>query len=147
MQMIRIPQSIYQRMIEHAQEEWPLECCGILGGQGETVQKAFELQNSEESSVRFSMLPLEQLRTFEEIEKGSMEMIAVYHSHPHTISFPSEIDVKWANDPKLTWVILSLKEQEKPVVHAFKIDKDAIYLEKINIIEEGSPEALKTERE
>ena len=147
MQMIRIPQSIYQGMIEHAQREWPLECCGILGGQGETVQKAFELQNSEKSSVRFSMLPLEQLRTFEEIEKGSMEMIAVYHSHPHTISFPSEIDVKCAYDPKLTWVILSLKGKENPVVHAFKIDKEAIYMEGINVIEEGSSEVLNTERQ
>ena len=145
--MIRIPQSIYQRMIEHAQKEWPLECCGILGGQGETVQKTFELQNSGKSSVRFSMLPLEQLRAFEEIEKGSMEMIAVYHSHPHTISFPSEIDVKCAYDPKLTWVILSLKEKEKPVVNAFKIDKEAIYMEEINVTGEGPPEVRNIQRQ
>lgn len=139
MQMIRIPESIYHGMIDHAKKEWPLECCGILAGKGETVQKVFQLQNSEKSSARFSMLPLDQLKVLEEIEKESMQMIATYHSHPHTISFPSETDVKWAYDPRLAWIILSLKERANPTVNAFKIGREAIYLEEINVIEQGPP--------
>ena len=132
--MVRIPKSIYQRMIEHARREWPLECCGILSGREKTVQKAFELQNAEESSVRYSTPPQEQLKVFEEMEKECMEMIAVYHSHPHTIAFPSETDVRLAFYPDVTSIIISLKEEESPMVKAFQIAKEAIYLEEIEVI-------------
>ncbi len=121
-------------MIEHAKRESPLECCGILGGKEKTVQKAFELKNGEESTVRYSMSPQEQLKVFEEMEKESMEMIAIYHSHPHTIPFPSETDVKMAFYPEVSSIIISLKDETNPVVKAFRIGKEAIYLEEIECL-------------
>ena len=134
MSMVRIPKSIYQRMIEHARTEWPLECCGILGGKEKAVGKAFELRNTEESSIRYSMSPIEQLRVFKEMDKESLEMIAIYHSHPHTIPFPSEIDVKMGFYPQVSSIIISLKEEKNPMVKGFRIRKEAIYLEEIEVI-------------
>ena len=131
--MIEIPQSIYERMVKHAKKEQPLECCGILGGKERTVQRIFELKNAEESPVKYSMSPLDQLQAFEDMEKESMEMIAIYHSHPHTIPFPSETDVKLNFYPDVSSVIISLKE-ENPVMKAFRISKEAIYLEEIEVI-------------
>jgi proteasome lid subunit RPN8/RPN11 len=131
--MLRIPKVIYQEMINHAKRESPLECCGILSGKDQTIQKAFELKNSEESPVQYSMSPRDQMKVFEEMEKESMEMIAIYHSHPHTIPFPSETDVKLAFYPDVSSVIVSLRE-ENPVVKAFRIGKEAIYLEEIEVI-------------
>jgi len=131
--MIRIPKTIFQKMVEHAKKEQPLECCGILSGKGETVQKSFELKNAEESPVRYSMSPLDQLKVFEEMEKESMEMIAIYHSHLHTIPFPSDADVKLNFYPDVSSVIISLRE-ENPVMKAFRISKEAIYLEEIEVI-------------
>jgi len=131
--MIRIPKLIYQEMVEHAKREAPLECCGILGGKGDTIEKAFELQNAEKSPIRYAMSPQEQLRVFEEMEKESNEMIAIYHSHPHTIPFPSETDVKLAFYPEAASIIISLKEEE-PVMKAFRIGKEAICLEEIEVI-------------
>ena len=131
--MIRIPKTIFQKMVEHAKKEQPLECCGILSGKEKTVEKSFELKNAEGSPVRYSMSPLDQLKAFEEMEKESMEMIAIYHSHPHTIPFPSETDVKLNFYPDVSSVIISLKE-ENPVMKAFRISKEAIYLEEIEVI-------------
>ena len=131
--MIHIPRSIYQKMIEHARREDPVECCGILGGSDETVQKSFEIKNVESSSVQFLMDPQEQLHTFEVMENSSMEMVAIYHSHPRTIPFPSETDVEKTFDPEMRSIIISLKEKGEPVVKAFRISKEAIYLEEIAI--------------
>jgi proteasome lid subunit RPN8/RPN11 len=131
--MIRIPKTIYQEMLDHARKERPLECCGILSGKEKTVQKIFELKNIEESSVKYSMSPRDQLKVFEEMEKESMEMIAVYHSHPHTIPFPSETDVKLAFYPDISSIIISLKEED-PIMKAFQIGKEAIYLEEIEVV-------------
>jgi proteasome lid subunit RPN8/RPN11 len=132
--MIQIPEEIYRRMIEHAKQESPLECCGILSGKAQTVERAFELQNAEKSSTRYSISPLEQLKVFEEMEKGSLEMIAIYHSHTHTIPFPSETDVKLAFYPDISSIIISLQDERAPVVKAFQISKEAIYLEEIEVI-------------
>jgi proteasome lid subunit RPN8/RPN11 len=132
--MIRIPKTIYQKIFDHAKKEWPLECCGILSGKRKTVQKAFELKNIEESPMKYSISPQDQMRVFEETEKESMEMIAIYHSHPHTIPFPSETDVKLAFYSDVSSVIISLKEEETPVMKAFQISKEAIYLEEIEVI-------------
>jgi proteasome lid subunit RPN8/RPN11 len=132
--MMQIPKEIYQRMIDHARRESPLECCGILGGRDKTVERAFELQNAEKSPTRYSMSPSEQVRVFEEMEKESLEMIAVYHSHTHTIPFPSETDVKLAFYPDISSVIISLKDEKDPVVKAFQIKEEAIYLEEIEVV-------------
>jgi proteasome lid subunit RPN8/RPN11 len=132
-EMIKIPKSIYLEMVEHAKRESPLECCGILGGKDHTVKKAFELQNTERSPVRYSLSPQEQLKVFEELEKESMEMVAVYHSHTHTIPFPSETDVRLAFYPEVSSIIISLTEED-PMVKAFRVGEEAIYLEEIEII-------------
>jgi proteasome lid subunit RPN8/RPN11 len=132
--MLRIPKAIFQGMLDHAKRESPLECCGILSGKEKRVQKAFELKNSEESPVRYSMSPQEQLKVFEEMERETMDMVAIYHSHPHTIPFPSETDVKLAFYPDVSSVIISLKGED-PVIKAFQISKDAIYLEEIEVIQ------------
>ena len=132
--MVRIPKTIFQEMIDHAKREWPLECCGILGGKDRTVQKSFELQNTEKSPVLYSMSPPDQMKVFEEMEKESMKMIAIYHSHPHTIPFPSETDVKLTFYPDVSSIIISLKEEENPVVKAFRIGKEAIYVEEIEVV-------------
>ena len=132
--MIRIPRSIYQKMIEHARREDPVECCGILGGKDETVQKSFEIKNVESSPVQFLMDPQEQFNAIEVMGNSSMEMVAIYHSHPHTIPFPSETDVQKTFDPEMPSIIISLKEKHEPVVKAFRISKEAICLEEIEVI-------------
>jgi proteasome lid subunit RPN8/RPN11 len=133
--MIRIPKSIFNEMVKHAKKESPLECCGILGGKGKTVGRVFELQNSEKSAIRYSISPQEQMRVFEEMEKESMEMIAIYHSHPYNaIPFPSETDVKMALYPEVSSIIISLKEENNPMVKAFSIREEVIYLEEIEVI-------------
>ena len=42
-------------------------------------------------------------------------MIAIYHSHPDSIPFPSETDVNMAFYPEVSSIIISLKERDNPV--------------------------------
>jgi proteasome lid subunit RPN8/RPN11 len=132
--MIRIPKPIYNAIVDHARKESPLECCGILGGRDGTVEKTFEISNTEKSPIRYSMSPQEQLKVFEEMERETLEMVAIYHSHTHTIPFPSETDVKLAFYPEVFSIIISLKEEKNPQVKAFRIQEEAIYPEEIEVI-------------
>ncbi len=120
-------------MIEHAQREAPLECCGILAGKNGVVEKTFEMRNQEQSPIRYSISPQDQIKVFENLEKESLEMIGIYHSHTHTEAYPSETDIKMAFYPEISSIIISLKEKV-PIVKAFRIRKDGIDSEEIEVI-------------
>lgn len=131
--MVRIPQTIFQEMVNHALREAPLECCGILAGKGRTVRRVYEMRNADESKTTYLMAPEDQLEVFREIEKERLDMVAIYHSHPHTIPFPSQRDVRLAFYPDIAYVIISLKEG-RTSVKGFRIGKEAISIEPIRVI-------------
>jgi len=135
--MVRIPQNIFQGMIIHAIREDPLECCGILAGKGKTVRRMYEMRNTDGSRTTYFMSPEEQLKVFREMEEEGLDMVAIYHSHPHTIPFPSERDVRLAFYPDVAYIIISLKD-EATSVKGFRIRKEAILLEPIRVIEGSS---------
>ncbi|MFQ5841852.1 MAG: Mov34/MPN/PAD-1 family protein [Thermodesulfobacteriota bacterium] len=135
--MLRIPKTIFQEMVNHAVREAPLECCGILVGKGRTVRRMYEMRNADESRTTYLMAPEEQLEVFREIERERLEMVAIYHSHPHTIPFPSERDVRLAFYPDIPYVIISLKDGETSV-KGFRIGREAISMEPIRVIERSS---------
>lgn len=130
---MKIPKSIYEAMIEHARREAPLECCGILAGKNGLVEKIFETRNQEQSPIRYSISPQDQIKVFENLEKESLEMIGVYHSHTHTEAYPSETDLKMAFYPEIASIIISLKDKI-PVVKAFRVNKEKIDSEEIEVI-------------
>ena len=131
--MLRIPKTIIQEMVDHALREAPLECCGILAGKGKTVSRKYEMRNANESRISYLMAPEEQLEVFREIEKERLDMVAIYHSHPNTIPFPSKRDVRLAFYPDVAYIIVSLKGGET-VVKGFRIGKEAISIEPIRLV-------------
>jgi proteasome lid subunit RPN8/RPN11 len=132
--MVRVPKTILQAMINHALRETPLECCGILVGKGRTVRRMYEMRNMDGSMTTYLIAPEEQLEVFREMEKEELDMVAIYHSHPHTIPFPSARDVRLAFYPDVAYIIISLKDGGTSV-KGFRIGKEAISIEPIRVIE------------
>lgn len=135
--MVRIPKRIFKNMVDHALREAPLECCGILTGKGRTVRRMFETRNADESRTTYVIAPEEQLEVFREMEEEHQDMVAIYHSHPSTIPFPSARDVRLAFYPDVAYIVISLKDGE-PSVKGFRINNEAIFLEPIQVIERSS---------
>jgi len=131
--MVRIPKTIFQEMVNHALREAPLECCGILVGKGRTVRRIYGMRNVDGSRTSYLVAPEEQLGVFREIAREHLEMVAIYHSHPDTIPFPSERDVRLAFYPDVAYIIVSLKGGET-IVKGFRIGKEAISIEPIRLV-------------
>ena len=91
--------------------------------------------NTKKSSCCYLMEPEEQLRVFQDIEKEGSELLAIYHSHPHTAAFPSQRDVDYAFYPDSLILIISLTEKEFPQIGAFQIEKRRIEKKKIKVRE------------
>ena len=118
--MIQINREISDQIVEHAMKELPNEACGYLAGQDGIVVKVFEMTNTDKSPEHFSFDPAEQFSVFREVRNLGLAIMANYHSHPSTPSRPSEEDIRLAYDPDISYVIISLSEND-PVIRSFKI--------------------------
>jgi len=119
---MKVPRSIYEEMLEHAREEAPNECCGILGGRGDEAATLYRATNAEASPLRYTLDPNDLFRiTFREIPENDEEMLAIYHSHTASPAYPSQTDINLATYPDSIYLILSLAEGEEPL-RGFRID-------------------------
>ena len=62
-----IPNDIFERMLQQAKAEAPLEACGILAGQNEQVEKFYIMTNADQSNEHFMMVPEEQFEVVKDI--------------------------------------------------------------------------------
>ena len=132
---MEINRSAYEKIIEHAQQDMPLEACGYLGGQDNAVIEAYCLTNIDKSGEHFSFDPKEQFKAILAMREKKQRAIAVYHSHPETPARPSREDIRLALDPEMIYVIVSLAADE-PEVRAFRIIKEEVAEEPLDIIDE-----------
>ncbi len=108
-------------IIEHARTHKPLEACGILAGDGDgRVRQVFLMDNAERSPTLYMMDSREQFRVFDEIDREGLELVAIFHSHPHSPAVPSPRDCELAFYPDALYLIVSLMD-EQPDCHAYRI--------------------------
>lgn len=67
------------------------------------------------------MEPTEQLQAIMDLEERGLELLAIYHSHPHGPDVPSSSDVSQAYYPDSFYIIVSFRVKERPSVRAFHI--------------------------
>ena len=109
---MEIPAEIRDAMVQHAWEEDPNECCGILAGAGGMVLQHYRITNTEKSPYRYSMDGWEVHLAEREVEGNGWEFLAFYHSHTHSPAYPSDTDVRLAaNWPDPYYLIMSLMDK------------------------------------
>ena len=132
--MLRIPEEIYDDLIAHGREGFPLEVCGILGGTGDTVSAIYRMVNTDASNEHFMMEPREQFAVMKELRAMGLELLAIYHSHPESPARPSTEDIRLALTPNVSHVIVSLMEPDKPVLKSFRINAGRVEPEKVDYL-------------
>ena len=116
-----IPHDLLHKIITHCRSVHPHEACGLLAGKGRVVEKMYEMTNIEHSNVSYVMDPGEQFRVMKELRKEDRDILAIYHSHPHSAAYPSAKDVELAFYPDSVYVIAGLLAEERPEIRAFEI--------------------------
>ena len=132
---MNIQRSVLRQIIEHAQADAPIEACGYLAQKDEIVTAVFRLKNRDASPEHFSFEPAGQFAAVRQMRAAGVRLRAVYHSHPTTPARPSAEDIRLANDPSLSYVIVSLASPE-PDVRSFRIQEGEVAAERLDIIED-----------
>ena len=131
---MEIPAEIRDAMVQHALEEDPNECCGVLAGSGGLVLQHYRVTNTEKSPYRYSMDGRELNQVLREIDDNGWEMQVIYHSHTHSPAYPSNTDVRLAaNWPDPYYLLVSLMDKQSPNVRLFAIVDDSVTEEPVVI--------------
>lgn len=132
---MNVRNSVIKELISHARAEAPVEACGYLAGNDDLVTTTFRLKNVDASPEHFSFEPAEQFAVVRRMRAEGVRLKAVYHSHPATPARPSQEDIRLANDPSLSYVIVSLAGSA-PDVKSFRIRDGQVEPETLRVIED-----------
>lgn len=106
---MRISRELLEDIIEHARDEAPNECVGLIATRDGDAVHVYRATNAAASPLRFEIDPREQLRYHNEIEESGLHLGAIYHSHTRTEPRPSQTDINFAAGwPGVLWVIVGL---------------------------------------
>jgi proteasome lid subunit RPN8/RPN11 len=133
---LKLPQTMVDEMIQHARDDMPNECCGIITGKNGTAVTFHRTRNAEASPFRYSIDPRDILKVEREMDDAELQVLVIYHSHVASEAYPSPTDVRlsqWpGTDPPLDlypgayYVLVSLKDIENPVVRAYTITSGVV---------------------
>jgi proteasome lid subunit RPN8/RPN11 len=108
-------------IIDHAREEAPNECCGIITGSDGTPRRLYRAHNAFESPLRYEIESKDLIRIYNESQESGEEFLVIYHSHTSTAAEPSQTDINTARYPESVYLIVSLQDSDNPVVRGFWI--------------------------
>jgi proteasome lid subunit RPN8/RPN11 len=131
--MVELDTLFAQEIVEHGLREFPNEACGLIAGTDGSAVKVFAMRNMDASPMSYRLDPKEQLEVFDRMDAEGLELFGIYHTHTHTEAFPSETDRRLAFYPEARYVIVSLSDQDKPVVRAFRITDGDVAEEELSI--------------
>ena len=117
---MKMSAELYRDIVDHAREEAPNECCGMVASRDDEALKVYRATNAAHSPLRYELDGAEQYRIQMEIEDSGSELGAIYHSHTRTEPYPSQTDINLAFYPDALYVIVGLAG-DQPDVRAFSI--------------------------
>ena len=123
--MITLSKSDYEKILSHARTNLPEEACGLIAGtieeNGETrhIEQVYLLENTDHSNEHFNISPKDQLDAIKDMRAKNLKPLGNWHSHPESPSRPSEEDKRLFFDSTARYLILSLQDNENPVLNAF----------------------------
>ncbi|MBE0689524.1 MAG: M67 family metallopeptidase [Anaerolineae bacterium] len=108
------------QILDHARADAPREACGLLIGQGGTVEAIVPARNAADDATRFFRLDERDLvRAVFDAERRGQVLVGFYHSHPDGVAMPSQTDIAQSYYPDAVHVIAGLRSD--PALAAWRL--------------------------
>lgn len=105
---LELTSGIEATLIEEAARAHPLECCGLLLGQGVAITAAHAVRNIHPDPARhFELDPATLIAAHRAARGGGPQVLGYYHSHPNGLARPSATDQAEAAGDGRVWAIVS----------------------------------------
>ena len=98
-------------LLTEAEKAGPEECCGLLLGRGELIDRAHPCANvADDPARRFEIDPAALLAAHKAARAGGPQVLGYYHSHPNGHPLPSASDCEHASGDRRVWAIVASGE-------------------------------------
>ena len=131
--VLRLNTTHLETIRDHILRCLPEEACGLLGGREGYVEVVVPITNQLHSPVRFRMQPEELLATLQYLESNGLDLLAIFHSHPHGPEVPSDTDLREYAYPKSLMMIWFPKGSDWQC-RAFQVDVEKREYQEIPIL-------------
>jgi proteasome lid subunit RPN8/RPN11 len=119
---VKIRADALAALVEHARQEAPLECCGLLIGSDDVVDECVRTRNIKASDVTYQVDPADHFATEKRVRREGRTILGAYHSHPRTPAVPSPTDLAEAHYDDFLYVIVSLSA-DCPDVRGYRLER------------------------
>ena len=132
-------------MYQHAESDYPNECCGFFYGRADSNQRHVhlvqEVENVKEGDQRrrFQIDPLDYQKAEKYAIDHDLDLLGVYHSHPDHPAEPSEHDRKVAM-PYFSYIIISVQNGKADTSRSWRLNKNQQFDEELIEVKEFSPQ-------
>lgn len=95
-------------LLAEAARAHPLECCGLLLGEGAWIERAVPAANVHPDPARhFEIDPAALIAAHRAARAGRPQVLGYYHSHPNGHPLPSATDCEHAGHDGAIWAIIA----------------------------------------
>lgn len=126
--MLTLRRAHVEEMYAHARAARPEECCGLVGGRGESAETVYALRNAARNPLHaYEAAPEDLFAAQRAMRERDERLLAIYHSHPRSSEpEPSETDVRLAFYPSAVYLIVGFSresDEEECVLRAFRVSE------------------------
>jgi len=105
---LEVTSGVLATLLEEAQRTAPLECCGLLLGHEERIERAIPAANvSLEPALRFEIDPAALFKAHKAERAGGAQLLGYFHSHPSGHPVPSATDCEHSTGDLRIWAIVA----------------------------------------
>jgi [CysO sulfur-carrier protein]-S-L-cysteine hydrolase len=119
---IEIHPDLLADMLDHARQDAPLECCGLLLGVDGRVEESVRTRNVRASRTAYLIDPAEHLAVMKRVRAEGRAVLGAYHSHPRSPAVPSPTDLNEAHYEEFLYVIVSLADPAAPDIRGYRLN-------------------------
>jgi proteasome lid subunit RPN8/RPN11 len=120
--LIRVQDGVLFALQAHAQGQPDHERCGLLAGCEGVITRVLHAHNiAVDPTTQYEIAAAELFHLMREIRGAGLQLLGIYHSHPHGANEPSRTDVQRAYYPDAAYFIISPHPLEQRPVRAFAI--------------------------
>jgi proteasome lid subunit RPN8/RPN11 len=128
--ILEISPALLEKIHQDGERKYPEEGAGLLLGSvmenRRTVKEIILAKNIQEPSTRrrrYAISPYDFAAAEDEAEKGGLELLGVFHSHPDHSDLPSEFDLELAV-PWFSYLITSIVEGQAKSSRSWRLLDD-----------------------